>query len=78
MSCYALCRLRCLTKCSITQIRVYAMGNSENTTYWGKSIPRLEDYGTEEHLNIKSVKLFTDGTPILSFFPHMLTRFAYA
>ena len=37
------------------------MGNSENSTYWGQSIPRLEDYGTDERLNIKSVKLFTDG-----------------
>ncbi|KIP09425.1 hypothetical protein PHLGIDRAFT_102850 [Phlebiopsis gigantea 11061_1 CR5-6] len=42
-------------------IRVYGMGNSENTTYWGNSIPKLEDYGTEERLNIKSIKLFTDG-----------------
>lgn len=37
------------------------MGNSENTTYWGNNIPRLEDYGTDERLNVKSIKLFTDG-----------------
>lgn len=37
------------------------MGNSDNTTYWGNSIPRLEDYGQQEHLNLKGVKLFTDG-----------------
>ncbi|EKM52572.1 uncharacterized protein PHACADRAFT_261074 [Phanerochaete carnosa HHB-10118-sp] len=42
-------------------IRVYAMGNSENTTYWGDVIPKLEDYGSQEHLNVKSIKLFTDG-----------------
>ena len=38
------------------------MGNSDNATYWGDSIPRLEDYGQHERLNIKSVKLYTDGT----------------
>ena len=38
------------------------MGNSDNATYWGDSIPRLEDYGQHELLNIKSVKLYTDGT----------------
>ncbi|KAI0341229.1 hypothetical protein BDW22DRAFT_1359484 [Trametopsis cervina] len=42
-------------------IRIYAMGNSENKTYWGNSIPRLEDYGEHERLNIKSIKLYTDG-----------------
>ena len=42
------------------------MGNSENTTYWGGNIPRLEDYGTEERLNVKSIKLFTDGIYILT------------
>ena len=43
------------------KIRVYAMGGSENTTYWGDTIPRLEDYGEAHHLNVRSVKLFTDG-----------------
>ncbi len=38
------------------------MGNSENTTYWGGLIPRLDDY--EDRLNIKSIKLFTDGEDI--------------
>lgn len=42
-------------------IRVYAMGNSENTSYWGGQIPKLEDYGSQERLNVKSIKLFTDG-----------------
>ncbi|KAI0799818.1 amidohydrolase family-domain-containing protein [Irpex lacteus] len=42
-------------------IRIYAMGNSANSTYWGDSIPRLEDYGQDERLNIKSIKLYTDG-----------------
>ncbi|KAI0087591.1 amidohydrolase family-domain-containing protein [Irpex rosettiformis] len=42
-------------------IRIYAMGNSDNTSYWGDSIPRLEDYGQDERLNLKSVKLYTDG-----------------
>ncbi|KAI0688514.1 amidohydrolase family-domain-containing protein [Cytidiella melzeri] len=41
-------------------IRVYAMGNSENASYWGGSIPLLEDYGQDERLNLKSVKLYTD------------------
>ncbi|GJE95765.1 amidohydrolase [Phanerochaete sordida] len=42
-------------------IRVYAMGNSENMSYWGESIPRFEDYGARERLNVRSIKLFTDG-----------------
>ncbi|KAJ3557061.1 hypothetical protein NM688_g1675 [Phlebia brevispora] len=42
-------------------IRVYGMGGSENTTYWGKGVPKLENYGEDGHLNVKSVKLFTDG-----------------
>ncbi|KAF7795130.1 hypothetical protein EIP86_006277 [Pleurotus ostreatoroseus] len=42
-------------------IRIYAMGGSENTTYWGKGVPKLEDYGEDAHLNVKTVKLFTDA-----------------
>lgn len=37
------------------------MGNSENTSYWGEHIPRLEDYGARGRLNVRSIKLFTDG-----------------
>ncbi|KAH9948445.1 amidohydrolase family-domain-containing protein [Amylocystis lapponica] len=42
-------------------IRIYAMGNSEETTYWGDRIPRLENYGRDARLDVRSVKLFTDG-----------------
>ncbi|KAI0920404.1 hypothetical protein AcW1_002156 [Taiwanofungus camphoratus] len=42
-------------------IRIYAMGNSESTEYWGSTIPRLENYGKDGRLNLRSVKLFTDG-----------------
>jgi hypothetical protein len=37
------------------------MGNVPSEEYWGKQIPRLENYGTHQRLNLKSVKLFTDG-----------------
>ena len=41
------------------------MGNSPSATYWGDQIPRLENYGHDERLNIKSIKLYTDGVVIL-------------
>ena len=37
------------------------MGNVESDTYWGSQIPRLVDYGRDRHLNVRGVKLFTDG-----------------
>ena len=46
------------------------MGGSENTTYWGKGVPKLEDYGEDAHLNVKTVKLFTDGTLLKSVCLH--------
>ncbi|PCH43061.1 hypothetical protein WOLCODRAFT_132641 [Wolfiporia cocos MD-104 SS10] len=42
-------------------IRVYAMANSEQAGYWGDRFERLEDYGREGRLNMRSIKLFTDG-----------------
>ena len=44
------------------QIRVYGMGNSEEPEYWGASIPRLENYGRDARLDVRSVKLFLDGS----------------
>ena len=40
------------------------MGNIESDKYWGKNITRLVDYGIAERLNLRSVKLFTDGSSI--------------
>lgn len=37
------------------------MGHIESDEYWGKNITRLIDYGIAERLNLRSVKLFTDG-----------------
>lgn len=37
------------------------MGNMESEEYWGKNITRLIDYGIAQRLNLRSVKLFTDG-----------------
>ncbi|TFY52750.1 hypothetical protein EVJ58_g9837 [Rhodofomes roseus] len=42
-------------------IRVYAMANEESSEYWGGRFERLEDYGKDGRLNLRSVKLFTDG-----------------
>ena len=49
------------------------MGGSENTTYWGKGVPKLEDYGEDAHLNVKTVKLFTDGMLPRSVYLHNLS-----
>lgn len=37
------------------------MGNVESNEYWGNKIPRLINYGIDGRLNLRSVKLFTDG-----------------
>ncbi|KAH9921109.1 amidohydrolase family-domain-containing protein [Fomitopsis serialis] len=42
-------------------IRIYAMANEESSEYWGGRFKRLEDYGRDGRLNLRSVKLFTDG-----------------
>ncbi|KIJ60432.1 hypothetical protein HYDPIDRAFT_189993 [Hydnomerulius pinastri MD-312] len=42
-------------------LRLYLMGNMESTEYWGNKIPRLINYGVGGRLNLRSVKLFTDG-----------------
>jgi hypothetical protein len=38
------------------------MGHIESDEYWGKNLTRLVDYGIAERLNLRSVKLFTDGS----------------
>ncbi|KAK2465124.1 hypothetical protein APHAL10511_002816 [Amanita phalloides] len=42
-------------------IRLYLMGYSERDEYWGNKIPRLINYGKHSRLNLRSVKLFSDG-----------------
>ncbi|KAI0718483.1 amidohydrolase family-domain-containing protein [Fomitopsis betulina] len=42
-------------------IRVYAMANEETSEHWGGRFERVEDYGKDGRLNLRSVKLFTDG-----------------
>ncbi|KAG8215284.1 amidohydrolase family-domain-containing protein [Butyriboletus roseoflavus] len=42
-------------------LRLYLMGHIESDEYWGKNVTRLTDYGIAERLNLRSVKLFTDG-----------------
>ncbi|TDL26855.1 hypothetical protein BD410DRAFT_782939 [Rickenella mellea] len=42
-------------------LRLYLMGNVESEEYWGAEIPKLENYGTAGRLNLRSVKLFSDG-----------------
>ena len=37
------------------------MGHIESNEYWGKNMTRLVDYGIAERLNLRSVKLFSDG-----------------
>lgn len=46
---------------SIMQIRLYLMGNVPSNDYWGPQIPRLSNYGKDGRLNVRSVKLYTDG-----------------
>ncbi|KIY69253.1 hypothetical protein CYLTODRAFT_394012 [Cylindrobasidium torrendii FP15055 ss-10] len=42
-------------------IRLYLMGNVQSEEYWGSKIQRLVNYGKDGRLNVRSVKLFTDG-----------------
>ena len=37
------------------------MANEDTPQYWGGQFERLEDYGLDGRLNLRSVKLFTDG-----------------
>ncbi|KAK0497638.1 amidohydrolase 3 [Armillaria luteobubalina] len=43
------------------QIRLYLMGSVSSDEYWGTQLPRLINYGKDGRLNLRSVKLFTDG-----------------
>lgn len=38
------------------------MGHIESDEYWGNNLTRLVDYGIAGRLNLRSVKLFTDGS----------------
>ncbi|KII83661.1 hypothetical protein PLICRDRAFT_180263 [Plicaturopsis crispa FD-325 SS-3] len=42
-------------------IRLYLMGMVNSDEYWGHQIPRLENYGKHGMLNVRSIKLVTDG-----------------
>jgi len=42
-------------------IRLYLMGNVPSENYWGTQIPRLLNFGRHGRLNIRSIKLYTDG-----------------
>lgn len=42
-------------------MRLYLMGSSQRDDYWGNEIPRLINYGKHGRLNIRSIKLFSDG-----------------
>jgi len=44
-----------------TQTRMYLMGYTPGEEYWGDKTPRLIDYGKQQRLNLRSVKLFMDG-----------------
>ncbi|KAI6094144.1 hypothetical protein F5141DRAFT_1179009, partial [Pisolithus sp. B1] len=38
------------------------MGHLSPTGYWGNKLPRLVDYGIGGRLNLRSIKLFVDGS----------------
>ncbi|KAI6120257.1 amidohydrolase family-domain-containing protein [Pisolithus croceorrhizus] len=42
-------------------LRLYLMGHLDSVEYWGDKLPHLVDYGVDKRLNLRSVKLFTDG-----------------
>ncbi|KAF7420821.1 hypothetical protein PC9H_011339 [Pleurotus ostreatus] len=42
-------------------IRAYLMGNVLSDEYWGAQIPRLINHGAHGRLNVRAIKLFTDG-----------------
>lgn len=37
------------------------MGSAPSQGYWGAKIPHLINYGKHGRLNVRSIKLFTDG-----------------
>ncbi|KAF5314329.1 hypothetical protein D9619_011773 [Psilocybe cf. subviscida] len=42
-------------------MRVYMLANNGTGEYWGSSIEKLHNYGTHGRLNLRGVKLFSDG-----------------
>lgn len=42
-------------------LRLYLMGYSPKTDYWGHEIPRMINHGRHGRLTVRSVKLFSDG-----------------
>lgn len=51
------------------------MGHISSEEYWGKNLTRLIDYGLDGRLNLRSVKLFTDGKSDTDHvFTHELTE----
>ncbi|EIW76728.1 hypothetical protein CONPUDRAFT_139452 [Coniophora puteana RWD-64-598 SS2] len=42
-------------------LRLYLMGHVSSNEYWGGQIPRLTNHGINGRLNVRSVKLFSDG-----------------
>lgn len=57
-----------MLRAHLVQIRLYAMGNVRSDNYWGSQIPRLLHYGKHGRLNVRSVKLYTDGMSPASHF----------
>ncbi|KAI6118109.1 amidohydrolase family-domain-containing protein [Pisolithus sp. B1] len=43
-------------------LRLYLMGHLSPAEYWGDKLPRLVDYGVGGRLNLRSIKLFVDGS----------------
>lgn len=50
------------------------MANEETSEHWGGRFERVEDYGKDGRLNLRSVKLFTDGTLCLTAEPQRSRR----
>ena len=51
------------------------MGYSPLNTYWGNdttSFPKMRNYGKHGRLNLRAVKLFTDGDSLLPWFRERL------
>ena len=47
-------------------MRFYLMAYSKNDSYWGDKIPRVVNFGKHGRLNLRGIKLFSDGMHVLS------------
>ncbi|KAJ3523168.1 hypothetical protein NMY22_g11566 [Coprinellus aureogranulatus] len=70
---------RKLAEAGTLPLRMYLMGYSPSTVYWGNdtdSFPKMHNYGKHGRLNLRAVKLFADGGALGSWGAALLAPYS--